>query len=510
MTGLRRLIAACTSWMLVSAGPYPAGPAPARPVPTTPDPAPRPAAPDPAPYPAGPAPARPDPANSGPARPTPVWPSQPKSGPVRPDPAAPAAAPAASTPPWASCQEIAARPPAAWSIPRQPPSLVTMPPDRTVASAYRRRAATISPGRAGATDCSPPCSQLSHRATATSAVARMSASGSCLGSQWPSPANAAPRWSSRPGSPEMPPRYAATCRGPAVSPATAAAGPVASSQIRPAPPGTISHNARHLVILPTAYKAAASTIVSWAKSTCTARAATPKAATISPSRGVPLGISWRARRGARSAAVAAEAGIPGQGSQSCKAYVQAPEKLPAVLPGEPLAGDSTTIRNRSGRSTATVSAAARPPAGSSNRTVIMAAGCPADSRRLLATAGGGGCNSTKRARGRQAAVRGSPEAAVPGSPASTAAAAARAAPSPALGMPDPAGSGSAPGAPDAAVPPTAPGSRNPGGQSSMPGAASSGRAASTAGGTVSGSSPWLAGFPARCLARYVVASAAGS
>ncbi len=139
MTGLRRLIAACTSWKPVAAGPGPG-------------------------------------------------------------------APAASTPPSAARQEIAAWRPAAWSMPRAPPSLVTTPPDRIAAVAYRRRAATIRPGRDGAAAAASVCSQLSQRTAAASAVARTSASGSCLGSHWPIPVNAALRCSSRPGCPAMLPR----------------------------------------------------------------------------------------------------------------------------------------------------------------------------------------------------------------------------------------------------------------------------------------------------------------
>src|SRR5215475_7589584 len=78
---------------------------------------------------------------------------------------------------------------------------------------------------------------------------------------------------------------------------------------------------------------------------------------------------------------------------------QAPETLPAPPPGTGASAVWTTIRNSSGRSTATVSPAGRPVAGSSNRTVTLAAGCPADKRRLLATDGGGGCISTCRAAG---------------------------------------------------------------------------------------------------------------
>ena len=63
-------------------------------------------------------------------------------------------------------------------------------------------------------------------------------------------------------------------------------------------------------------------------------------------------------------------------------------------------GDSTTIRNRSGRSTATVSAITLRRAASSNRTVTVAAGSPGASRRVRATDGAGGAKSTCNAHGR--------------------------------------------------------------------------------------------------------------
>src|SRR5215468_4946419 len=78
---------------------------------------------------------------------------------------------------------------------------------------------------------------------------------------------------------------------------------------------------------------------------------------------------------------------------------QASGTLPASPPGTGVSAVWTTIRNSSGRSTATVSAAGRSATGSSNRTVTLAAGCPADKRRLLAIDGGGGCISTCRAAG---------------------------------------------------------------------------------------------------------------
>jgi hypothetical protein len=105
-----------------------------------------------------------------------------------------------------------------------------------------------------------------------------------------------------------------------------------------------------------------------------------------------------------------------------------------------------------------------------NRTVTVAADWPTDSRRLLATAGGGGCNSTNSARGSQVASC-SPVSAGPVSATASSAV--------------PAASSSAPGIPVGGIPP------------SVPGTAISASAASAAGGTLSESPSSLAGADER-------------
>ena len=93
--------------------------------------------------------------------------------------------------PAASAQDNVTRAPDPAATPRQPPSLVTTPPDRMARTAAVRRAATIRPGRAGCRSRSSVCSQVSQPARAASAAPATRASGSWRGSQVAMPVNAA-------------------------------------------------------------------------------------------------------------------------------------------------------------------------------------------------------------------------------------------------------------------------------------------------------------------------------
>src|SRR5262249_9193850 len=145
-------------------------------------------------------------------------------GPAGPaGPADPGARPATSTPPSASAQDTAALRPSA-ATPSRLPSLVSTPPARMARRGYQPPAARVSPVLAGRPASASVCSQSSQARKAASAAPSTRASGSWRGSQDPAPANAVPRCSRRLGSAGTPARYAATCRGPASSPETAAAG----------------------------------------------------------------------------------------------------------------------------------------------------------------------------------------------------------------------------------------------------------------------------------------------